>query len=125
MKIYFDGGCRPNPGQIETALVAAGRTCHRADHGLGDNNDAEWLALLEALSLARDQGLSDVILLGDSATVIDQVKGSSRRIAPRFRQYHDLFHTLLTGMGRVRIRRVPRSQNLAGIVLEQLRGNCR
>jgi ribonuclease HI len=26
VKIYFDGGCRPNPGNIETAVVAAGIT---------------------------------------------------------------------------------------------------
>lgn len=122
MKIYFDGGCRPNPGKIEIAVVAAGRIYHRADHGYGDNNDAEWLALIEALGVVRELGIADVILLGDSATVVGQAKGASRRVAPRFRPYHARFGALVAGLDRVRIRRVPRTQNLAGIALERLHG---
>jgi ribonuclease HI len=125
VKVYFDGGCLPNPGRIETAVVAAGRTHHRADHGYGDNNDAEWLALIEALNVVRDLCVSDVILLGDSATVVDHVSGASRRVAPRFREYHARFQTLAAGFDRVRIRRVPRTQNLAGIALERLRSKIR
>jgi len=122
VKIYFDGGCRPNPGKIETAVVAAGRTYHRADHGCGDNSDAEWLALIEALNLARDLCISDVILLGDSAAVVDHASGASRRILPRFYSYHARCRALVAGFDRVRIRRVPRTQNLAGIALERLHG---
>lgn len=120
MKIYFDGGCRPNPGRIETAVVAAGRIYHRTDHGSGDNNDAEWLALIEALNLVRDLCISDVILLGDSATVIDHASGASRRVLPRFQTYHAQYRTMVAGFDRVRIRRVSRTQNLAGIALERL-----
>ena len=69
MKIWFDGGCRPNPGVIRTAVVAGGRTLQRGDHPPGDNSDAEWLALLDAVAVARQLGLSDVVLLGDSARV--------------------------------------------------------
>lgn len=48
IKIFFDGGCRPNPGRIETAVVARGITYYRRDCGVGSNNDAEWLALIHA-----------------------------------------------------------------------------
>ena len=122
MKVYFDGGCRPNPGKIETAVFVAGKVWHRADHGHGDNNDAEWLALLEALAVARDQGHTDVILCGDAATVIDHATGAARRIARRFVQYQDRLRLLVAGLDRVRLRRVPRTQNLAGIALERLHG---
>jgi ribonuclease HI len=122
VKIYFDGGCRPNPGTIEVAVVAGGRLYHRADLGHGDSNDAEWLALIEALVVARDLGIADVTLLGDSATVVAQASGASRRLAPRFSQYHARFGVLVAGLDRVRIRRVPRTQNLAGIALARLHG---
>jgi ribonuclease HI len=119
VKIWFDGGCRPNPGKIETVVVAAGRTFHRADHGQGDNSDAEWLALLDALRVAGELGVADVILLGDSAMVVDQARGTARRVAPRFHEYRARFTALTAGLDHVRIRRVGRNQNLAGIALER------
>ena len=120
MKIYFDGGCKPNPGRIVTAVVAGGRVWHRADHGSGDNNDAEWIALLEALTIARDLSLSDVTLLGDSATVFDHANEASRRRTPRFDEYLVKFRALSSGLERLRIRRIARTQNLAGIALARL-----
>lgn len=53
LKILFDGGCHPNPGRIEVAVVARGATYFIDDLGSGNSTDAEWLALLEALRLAR------------------------------------------------------------------------
>jgi ribonuclease HI len=45
LKIFFDGGCRPNPGRIEVALVARGMTYFDDDLGCGSSSDAEWIAL--------------------------------------------------------------------------------
>ncbi len=118
MKIWFDGGCRPNPGAIETAVVTGGRVWHRADHGHGDNNDAEWLALLDALALARELGLTDLVLLGDAVMVVGQARGSAPRVPARFRAYCARFAELAAGFDRVRVRHVGRAQNLAGIALE-------
>lgn len=117
MKIWFDGGARPNPGDIETAVVAAGRTFRRTAIGRGDNNDAEWLAALQALRIARDMGVREVVLLSDSALVVGQVRGTVRRVAPRFKDRLAQFHALAGEFSRVRIRHVHRGQNLAGIAL--------
>ncbi len=122
VKIYYDGGCRPNPGMIETAVVAAGKTHHRADHGHGDSNDAEWLAIIAALGIARELGVADVILLGDSKLVVAQISGSTRGIAPRFCAYLATFRALAADFDRVRVRHVGRGQNLAGIALERVHG---
>jgi ribonuclease HI len=119
MKIWFDGGCRPNPGVIRTAVVTGGRVWHRVDHGPGDNNDAEWLALLDALAVARGLGLRDVVLLGDSVMVVDQARGRARRVLPRFRDYQARFQDATAGFDRVRVRHVGRAHNLAGIALER------
>ena len=118
MKIWFDGGCRPNPGVIETAVVTGGRLWHRVDHGHGDNNDADWLALLDAMAVARALGLGDVVLLGDAVMVVDQARGRTRRVPARFRGYLARFHDAAAGFARVRVRHVARGHNLAGIALQ-------
>lgn len=120
MKIYFDGGCRPNPGPMRTAVVAGGRLYQRADLGPGDNNDAEWLALVDALNVARALGVADAALLGDSAMVVNQATGAAPCRAARFQRHLREFHRLAAGFRRLRVRRISRSQNLAGIALERI-----
>jgi ribonuclease HI len=62
LKVFFDGGCRPNPGRIEAAVVVRGAAHLFDDLGLGTNSDAEWLALIQALELSRSLGLVDIEL---------------------------------------------------------------
>jgi len=90
-----------------------------SDLGDGSSGDAEWLALLHALEVAIAAGERDVILLGDSASVIDQASGlARRRVSPdRAARLADLAGRF----DRVRFRRIKRNQNLAGIALEQVR----
>ncbi len=116
-KIYFDGGCRPNPGVIETAVVIGGIADIRWDAGHGDNEDAEWSALLHAIERARAAGLSDVVLIGDSLSVIRQADGSQRGR----QSWLDRIRTEVAGFERLRFRHVGRKQNLAGIALERAR----
>src|SRR3546814_12050446 len=78
IKIYFDGGCRPNPGKMETAVVTGGAAVVVRDAGIGSSQDAEWLALIAALRLARDLGLANFILLGDAAAVVALANGAVR-----------------------------------------------
>jgi ribonuclease HI len=122
VKIYFDGGCRPNPGPMQTAVVAGGRTYHRHDLGEGDNNDAEWLALIDALAVARSLGTAEVTLLGDSALVVNQANGIAACRDPRFEKRLAEFRVLAAGFRHLRIRWIRRSQNLAGIALERIHG---
>ncbi|WP_419815744.1 reverse transcriptase-like protein [Glacieibacterium sp.] len=116
MKIFFDGGCRPNPGRIEVAVVAGGVTYLELDLGHGTSNDAEWLAALHALEVAASLGVQDVQLLGDSAFVVDQANRSGSGRASAFAARFDALRSQFT---RVRIRRIGRAQNLAGIALSR------
>lgn len=117
LKLYVDGGCRPNPGMMETAVVARGVADHRDAIGHGTNTDAEWLALIHALEFAAGLGATDVELLGDSAGVIEQAKGVLPCRTPALRAHHARFTALAAGFTSVRVRRIPRSRNLAGIAL--------
>lgn len=119
LKLFFDGGCRPNPGRMEAAVVARGQAFAR-DLGSGTSSRAEWLALLFAVEVADALGATDVVLVGDSADVIAQASGTSRcrREAVALR---DRFVTVTAGFDRVRLRTVRRGQNLAGIHLQGAR----
>jgi ribonuclease HI len=121
LKIYFDGGCQPNPGKMELAVVSRGVTYFLDDLGCGSNNDAEWLALIHALHIAQSLGVAEYILIGDSALVIDQANGVAKCRSAALQNHLDLFKSLTSGQDRVRIRRIGRAQNLAGIALAKRR----
>jgi ribonuclease HI len=119
LKVYFDGGCAPNPGAMRTAVVMRGVAHLDLDAGDGSSGEAEWLGLLHALELASAAGERDVVVLGDSASVVDQAADVAR---PRVSaEQHARFIALRDSFDRLRFRRIKRSQNLAGIALEQVR----
>ncbi|PAX06299.1 reverse transcriptase-like protein [Sphingomonas lenta] len=124
LTLHFDGGCRPNPGPIETAVVMRGVAHFRDDLGSGDNNEAEWLALLHAVALARAASADDVLLVGDSAVVIGQASGRTKCRSPQLQPHLDAFKAAIAGIARVRCRLVPRSKNLAGIALARRRDSA-
>jgi ribonuclease HI len=120
MKIYFDGGCQPNPGKMESAVVARGQIYHCPDLGHGSNDQAEWLALLHAMDVALMLGLTDVTLLGDSVLIIRQATGKNTKPSALIRPYHAAFAERAAAFTRLRIRQIGRAQNLAGIALEKV-----
>jgi ribonuclease HI len=121
LKVYFDGGCRPNPGMIEVAVVARGVTYFFDELGAGTSNDAEWLALRMALWLAHLLGDRQFDLIGDSAHVIAQANGTSKcRSQEALAHYAAFQMRALSGSPR-RIGWIARTQNLAGIALARRR----
>lgn len=120
IKVYFDGGSRPNPGPIEAAVVIRGRAHYFDDLGSGTNTRAEWQALLCALELAQATGLKDFDLLGDSREVTSAadralVQGQATDEPARG------FLALAASHPPRRVRWIARAQNLAGIALEKRR----
>jgi len=120
LKVFFDGGCRPNPGRMEAAVVARGVTYFFDDFGDGTNNDAEWLALIAALRVAQMFGTTDFVLLGDSAVVIAQATQAQKCRTSALQAHLDTF-LAIGGSRPAQLRKVARSQNLAGIALERRR----
>ena len=116
MKIFFDGGLRPLPAGMETAVVIAGQAFVQRDLGAGSSMEAEWLALIDAARRAVALGLGDAVLLGDAAAVIAQANGRVR--CPAVHAVHlAALDALLPATKRWRVRYIKRSQNLAGIAL--------
>ncbi len=116
MKVFFDGGLRPLPAGMETAVVIGGRAFVARDLGVGTSMEAEWLALIDAARRAVGEGLGDVVLLGDAAAVVAQANARVR--VPAAHAGHlAAFLTLKATADRLRVRYIKRSQNLAGIAL--------
>jgi ribonuclease HI len=119
LKVFFDGGCRPNPGAMEIAVVARGQTHIARDLGPGTSFDAEWLALIEALRIAQSFAPAPFVLFGDAATVIRQAAGVAPCRGAALRHF-ETFRALAPAGARVRY--IKRTQNLAGIALARLHG---
>lgn len=121
LKVYFDGGCRPNPGAIEVAVVVRGTDYFFDDLGCGTSSDAEWMALRLALQAAQSSGEPEFDLIGDSLEVVQQancmVRPGSASAAGHLATYLER-----AAQGRPRrVKWVPRGQNLAGIALARRR----
>lgn len=116
MKVFFDGGLRPLPAGMETAVVIGGRAFVARDLRAGTSMEAEWLALIDAARRVVAQGLGDVVLLGDATAVVAQANGRVR--VPAVHAGHlAAFLALKAGADGMRVRHIKRSQNLAGIAL--------
>lgn len=75
-----DGGARGNPGPAAIAAVVTDPdgtvVAERAETiGRATNNVAEYRALLLGIELAKEQGASEVELIGDSQLIVRQVRG--------------------------------------------------
>lgn len=117
MKVFFDGGCRPNPGTMEIAVVAGGKAHIQRNAGYGTSMDAEWLALICALRVA--QTIGDCVLIGDAVAVVDQANGQVKCRGTNI-AHLEAFRALAGAATLPRIRTVKRTQNLAGIALAKL-----
>lgn len=124
LKLFFDGGYRPNRG-MEAAVVARGRLYFAPALGEGSSERAEWLALLRALSVAEDLAGDDIILLGDSLSIVRQANGVQKPKGAELRSCLLRFQEAARRFARVRVRHVRRTQNLAGIALTKLRAESR
>ena len=119
LRIFFDGGCRPNPGTMEIAVVARGVTYRESDIGHGGSEESEWQALLHAVRIAVQLGAADVELVGDSQSVINQATGVTKCRDAGSRQHLAAYQQAAAAIPKVHVRYTPRSKNLAGIALAQ------
>lgn len=124
LKIFFDGGCRPNPGVIEVAVVVRGVAHFFDDLGSGSSRDAEWLALRMALRVAQSLDEPEFDLVGDCADVIALANGLARRRTEAAAGHEASFRASAAAGPPRRIRWIARTQNLAGIALERRRASA-
>ena len=122
IEIYFDGGCKPNPGMMETCIVIRDgkrQTAYEIKHlGLGTNNDAEWAGLVWAVLWAKSKGVKACVIKGDSKMVVNQALGFWKINKELHVSLYKYFKQISQGID-FSIVHVRRESNLAGIYLEQ------
>lgn len=112
---YFDGASRGNPGPaaVGWAIVSSDGVVAEGGEQIGEttNNRAEYEALIRALRAARDYGLSEVDLRGDSELIVKQVRGEWDTNNPELREYRVQARELLTEFDRWSLAHIPREIN--------------
>ncbi len=81
--IQTDGASRGNPGPAAWGAVFLDENRsvvaeHYKAIGTNTNNYAEYMAILEALKQAKEDGYSDIILESDSQLLVKQLTGEYR-----------------------------------------------
>ncbi len=113
--VYFDGACRGNPGPAAAAYVVEDEdgvvTEDARELGETTNNEAEYAALLAAVTEARELGYTEVEAVGDSQLVVEQVKGNWRCKADNLRPLLHQVNDVVESFDGFRIRHVPREVN--------------
>jgi ribonuclease HI len=99
LTIYTDGGARGNPGPAGIGVYAldeSGQTVIEYGEYLGErtNNQAEYTALVVALTKAKELDVSEVDCYLDSELVVKQLKREYKvkdaNLAPLFLQVYNL-----------------------------------
>ncbi|OGY81837.1 MAG: hypothetical protein A3F54_04675 [Candidatus Kerfeldbacteria bacterium RIFCSPHIGHO2_12_FULL_48_17] len=80
---YTDGGARGNPGPAGLGVVLYNEqgkivSRHKAFLGVQTNNQAEYKAVIVALTEALNHGADELELRADSKLIIEQLKGNYR-----------------------------------------------
>ncbi|WP_224447497.1 ribonuclease HI [Haloprofundus salilacus] len=113
--VYFDGASRGNPGPaaIGWAIVTSDGIVAEGSERIGEttNNRAEYEALITALEAARDYGLAEADVRGDSQLIVKQVRGEWKTNDPGLRERRVRANELLMGFDRWTLEHVPREIN--------------
>jgi len=124
MKIYTDGGCRPNPGKMAIAITDQyGNPLSKKFLGDGTNNEAEYLAVIEAIEWAKNYKEEELIIYTDSQLVANQLKPVNPWNVNNLtlQAYIEIIKGFTTMFfKKFEIIQVPREKNLAGKVIEQM-----
>lgn len=114
--IHVDGASRGNPGPSAVAAVAflpSGEILSDSSRTIGEatNNIAEYMAVLEGLTLARRLGAGDVIMRLDSELVVRQLSGQYKIKNARLRELAGRVALEEASLGSCVFEHVPREEN--------------
>jgi len=120
---WFDGSTHPNPGKMGLGGLLLSPAGERVEiclaAGQGDNNQAEYLALIALLEVAARARPAKLIVYGDSQVVIDGVTQARGGGAAALSRHCERARQLISQLGAVELRWIPRRRNVAADALSQ------
>ena len=116
--IYTDGGATPNPGPASIGAVIkdeAGHVISSISRSIGraTNNEAEYRAVVAALSSALELGARRAEVRSDSELLVRQVNGQYKVKAPGIRPLYAAVKQLQTRFDGCVFKHIPRELNEA------------
>lgn len=122
-RVFTDGACLGNPGPMGLGIhlvLADGRVVDRSiPFGRGTNNVAEYSALVKALELAREEGVSELEAFLDSKLVVEQVSRNWRVKDEKLQPLVAAVWALIESFDAFSIEHVPRAQNAVADALSK------
>jgi ribonuclease HI len=111
--IYFDGAAKGNPGIAAGAAVVED---NRGDRYIvsqplekGTNNQAEYAGLIVGLQKAKELGIKEVQIKGDSQLIVNQLNGKAS--ANKLKEQYEKAKSLLNDFEKVSVEWIPREDN--------------
>lgn len=115
MTAYVDGASRGNPGPAGYGVYMTtdrGEVIEICGYlGTTTNNVAEYTGLLEALSMARQEGATEVEVISDSLLLVNQMLGKFRVKHPNLIPLYERARALAGEFRRFSIRHTLRAGN--------------
>jgi ribonuclease HI len=113
---YTDGASRGNPGPSGLGFVIKdqnGQTvCSNSEYlGTKTNNEAEYEALIAALSELARLEIREAVIYADSELMVKQMKGQYKVRNLRLQELHRRASALARNFKSLRFEHVPRAQN--------------
>jgi ribonuclease HI len=118
--VYFDGGCRGNQNAISgdagcgCVIKENGKTVYEVSMYLGTgltNNIAEYRALQAGLEKCMELKMTDVVFMGDSLLVVNQMNGLWQVKAANIKPLYALCKSLAENFASVEFLHVRRERN--------------
>ncbi|WP_255576214.1 ribonuclease HI family protein [Comamonas sp. Y33R10-2] len=117
--IYIDGSSLPNPGPMSLGVVlrmpdGTQHTLSKALHQSGCNNEAELLALMAALNLARELSATCLTIRTDSSVLLEQLGPPTAKPARPIARLSYLFDEArqqMQGFDELVLQWIPRHRN--------------
>ena len=116
--LQFDGASNPNPGPSSAGIVVFGPGQRKflyergvfLDHA--SNNEAEYKALELGLESAKELGIQNLVIEGDSQLVVEQTVGNYKMKSETLRPFYNRVQALLAkNFDYVAIRHIYRENN--------------
>ena len=104
-KLYFDGASRSNPGPASYGgVIYLQKKNSKKEYyiykkfiGIKTNNVAEYKGAYKGLKIAKELGITNIEVYGDSKLVIEQIKGNwkvkSENLKPTFNKIKNLLNS--------------------------------
>jgi len=111
---YIDGGSRNNPGEAGIGVVEIIENVKKGYYqykGILTNNEAEYNALLKALSLATEKKIESVEIFTDSELVCNQINGEYKVKNEKLKELFTKAKELIKKIKNFSITHIPREKN--------------